>query len=213
MFENNNNGYPWLDFRQQDILPVLRPMNANNICAMEYRGCRMLSLKCTFTLLIHSLTHSLTHLFIHPGTSYRTELAFPRLSRTLYTMEVYYCMRKHTIEKDYEDFQILHDEVKHDMITMPKFPDYYSYNGQSLGYLLTHSLTYLLTHLFIKGSSSSLLYSHTLRIGFKTTIFSKIIQVFRYYSYFYACPLTQSLIHSFTHSIIHSLTHSLIHRY
>jgi len=47
MFENDNHGFPWLDFRSQDILPVLRPINSNNICANEYRGCRMFALKCT----------------------------------------------------------------------------------------------------------------------------------------------------------------------
>lgn len=133
MFENNNNGHPWLDFRPQDILPILRPMNSNNICAMEYRGCRMLSLKCTTLLLMYLPIHLPSHFHFEIGSSYRTELAFPRLSRTIYTIEVYYCMRKHTIEKDYEDFHILHDEIKHDMITIPKFPEYYSYSGQSLG--------------------------------------------------------------------------------
>ena len=87
----------------------------------------------THSLACFLLTHSLTRLINEIGASYRTELAFPRLSRTIYTIEVYYCMRKHTIEKDYEDFQILHDEIKHDMMTIPKFPEYYSYSGRSLG--------------------------------------------------------------------------------
>lgn len=105
----------FLDFNPTHILPILRPMgeteyrkaltdSSNNkiACNREYRACRMLTISCT---------------------SYRTEFTFPRFSRVVFTFDVHYCMRKHHIEKDYEDFQILFDEISKELVTIPIFPD------------------------------------------------------------------------------------------
>jgi hypothetical protein len=103
----------FLDFRPEDILPLLRPMKSAVACSKEYRGFRMLSVACV---------------------SCKTVFSFPKISHTVFVFDVHYCMRKHSIERDLEDFQSFKDEISKELITIPIFPEasYLSSFGNSL---------------------------------------------------------------------------------
>ena len=99
---------PYLAFSPDDVLPLLRPMSSSFSCPKEYRGFRML---------------------IVNHVSSRREFSFPKLTRIVYSFDVHYCMRKHSVSLDYDAFYQLYEELKEELLTVPIFPsDPYSFD-------------------------------------------------------------------------------------
>lgn len=92
---------PYLDFRADDILPLLRPMRSTFVCPKEYRGFRMLGV----TLL-----------------STRIEYGYVKMPKIVFTFDVHYCMRKSSIDKVYRDFEELHEQFSGELLMLPVLP-------------------------------------------------------------------------------------------
>lgn len=70
---------PYLNFRADDILPLLRPMRSSDGCPKEYRGFRNLVVTCST---------------FYTSFSY---VKFPP-AQTTFVFDVHYCMRRHFVE-------------------------------------------------------------------------------------------------------------------
>lgn len=92
---------PYMNFRADDILPLLRPLKGHFTCSREYRAARMMNVMCV---------------------DFRTTLSYSRLPVTTFTFDIHYCMRRHTIEHTYEDVLLLHESLKEEMLALPVFP-------------------------------------------------------------------------------------------
>lgn len=83
--KNSLDTNPYLDFRPEDILPLLRPKNSPSFpCSHEYRGFRMLNVVCNSSSIQYSLTMEKTQLPV-----------------IVFKFDVHYCLRRHHIEVRY----------------------------------------------------------------------------------------------------------------
>jgi hypothetical protein len=96
----NKNVY--MDFRPEDILPTLRPLQGLLGGPREYRGFRNLNVK-----------------FSHINATLEAGL----LPHFKFVFLIHYCMRKHTIEKTFEEFQAFYSELRQEMLCLPDLPD------------------------------------------------------------------------------------------
>ena len=93
---------PYFDFQPEDILPILRPVRTKTFPVQkEYRACRMLNISCI---------------------DYKTTFSYTSLPKTTFVFDVHYCLRRHTIERDFDGFNELFEELHAEMVTMPAYP-------------------------------------------------------------------------------------------
>jgi len=96
---------PFFDFKPEDILPILRPVRTKSFPVLkEYRACRMLNISCV---------------------DYKTTFSYTSLPKTTFVFDIHYCMRRHTIERDFDGFNELFEELAAEMVTLPAFPHRY----------------------------------------------------------------------------------------
>ena len=90
------------DFQPEDLLPLLRPLRGKFPCAPQYRGFRNLNIICSgYT--------------INPIPQYSPNPVF--------VFTVHYCLRIHTITKDYNQCAQLHRELCSELLCLPSFPE------------------------------------------------------------------------------------------
>lgn len=93
---------PYFDFHPQYMLPLLRPVKSLMPYNKEFRAFRMLAVVYT------------------PEQNFQLSNILDW--STTYTFSVEYVMRRHTIQKKYEDFVKLNQELEQELLTLPTFP-------------------------------------------------------------------------------------------
>lgn len=92
---------PIYDFQAHYILPILRPIGSDSK-SKDYRACQMLTVSMV---------------------DYRTTVRFAIIPKTIYIFDVHYVMRRHKIERDYESFQSLNNELSKELLALPLLPE------------------------------------------------------------------------------------------
>ena len=90
----------YMDFRPEDLVPTLKPLQGQVDIPRVYRGFRNLNIK-----------------FLNIDTSF--DLLTPKFK---FVFSVHYCMRKHTIEKTIDELKSFYDDVRNELLCIPEFP-------------------------------------------------------------------------------------------
>jgi len=95
-----SHGY--LDFRPEDLLPTLRPLQGVIETPSEYRAFRNLNIAFSHAVLEMNMLVVPVYAFV---------------------LNIHYCMRKHSIQRTYADMQQFHLELREELLTVPQFPE------------------------------------------------------------------------------------------
>eukprot|EP01038_Epipyxis_sp_PR26KG_P012343 gene12343-16554_t len=134
----------YLTFQPDDVLPLLRP-------------CRYIPPKPTNSAKLTSLNNSNQNsyrgfrmLHVHYNSYYINNVYY-LYPKTIYKFDIFYVMRKHTIELDYQSFKEFHYEIIKELVQYPILPVYYT--GESIDELGLKLANYLETIHYILADS------------------------------------------------------------
>ena len=91
---------PYMDFRPEDLVPTLKPLQGQVDIPRVYRGFRNLNIK-----------------FLKIETSF--DILAPKFK---FSFSVHYCMRRHTIEKTLDELKSFYADVRNELLCIPEFP-------------------------------------------------------------------------------------------
>lgn len=119
------------NIRATDILPILKPMRENFPCSNLYRAFRQFAVVFVSTrtewgaIPEASKRASLKNVVngAPSGSMASTFGVYGSVMKILFTFDIHYCMRRHQIEREYEDMKNLYYEFKKDQIVIPPFPE------------------------------------------------------------------------------------------
>ncbi len=92
----------FLDFRPEDLLPTLRPLQGVVETPSAYRAFRHLNITYSHAVL---------------------EMSWLVVPNYAFVINIHYCLRKHSIQRTYADMLQFHSELREELLTVPHFPE------------------------------------------------------------------------------------------